>query len=89
MTNHDADRLIDDMLDAYIEWREACDAVAAAYARWAREVPGGGHDVFHDYRQALDSEELAAERYADHTRRVTQNHLSGRGSVLIDALERR
>jgi hypothetical protein len=86
MNNHDDDRLIDEMLGAYVEWREACAALAGAYARWAQEIPAGGGDAFRTYRRALDIEERAAERYADRTRRVTRNRIADRDSILRGAV---
>jgi hypothetical protein len=57
-------RLVDEALERYIDWREACRAVTAAYGHWS----GGAREerplLFAAYTAALDREELAASRYS-------------------------
>ena len=62
--------LVDDMVVAYVEWREACPNVRAAYDRWARARPDDEMLAFGAYQAALDTEERASQVYADHVRRV-------------------
>lgn len=57
-------RLLDGLVEAYVNWREACLRVSDAYASW---VSGAGVDAksaFARYMAALDHEERAAEIYA-------------------------
>ena len=57
-------RLIDEALERYIDWREACHAVSAAYGQWSRGARGERPLLFAAYTAALDREELAATRYS-------------------------
>jgi hypothetical protein len=57
-------RLADDALRAYIDWREECDEVWRTYSRWATtsvEDAGAAHC---GYAAALERERAAAEAYA-------------------------
>jgi hypothetical protein len=57
-------RPVDRLIEAYVEWREACPIVEDAYAsRWRTARPGAA-TAFRRYRAALDAEEQAAEVYA-------------------------
>jgi hypothetical protein len=58
-------RLVDEAMDAYIDWREECAAVWAAAERWAGASVGDGPLVAAAYGAALDREERASEVYAD------------------------
>ena len=62
-------RLVDDAIDAYVDWREACLAVSDAYQRWAQACSADAGLAFGDYRATLDREERASRVYAS---RVTQ-----------------
>src|SRR4051812_1939555 len=62
-------RLVDEAMDAYVDWREACVAVSDAYQRWAQAPSEGAGLAFGGYRAALDREERASRVYAS---RVTQ-----------------
>jgi hypothetical protein len=58
------DTFIDATLDAYIEWREECEAVDLAYRRWSSASPDGSALAFAVYVAALDREQRASNAYA-------------------------
>jgi hypothetical protein len=55
---------IDHVVAAYSAWRRECEAVHAAYRRWARAGTSDARSAFATYRSALDREEWAADTYA-------------------------
>jgi hypothetical protein len=57
-------RLVDRLLEAYVDWREACAQVDAAYRSFASEPGPCARVAFGLYMAALDAEEQAAEVYA-------------------------
>jgi hypothetical protein len=57
-------RLVDDMLDRFVEWREDAAAVADAYRRWSDAPARDEAWRFGAYIAALDQEESAAQSYA-------------------------
>jgi hypothetical protein len=59
-TCHDPDEAF---LARYLDWREECDAVACAYAKWMRSPRAGREVAFERYRVALDREATAARAY--------------------------
>ena len=63
---------VDQMLEAYVAWREKCLEVWDAYNRWVRAQTDHAARGFADYTAALDAEERAAGMYADSVRRVRQ-----------------
>ena len=73
-------RLVDRMISAYVDWREACRLVHDAYRSWASatgasatgaSATGSSARVaFWRYTAALDAEEWAAEVYASVVRSV-------------------
>jgi hypothetical protein len=63
-------RLVDSMISAYIDWREACRVVDDAYRSWASATGPSARVAFWPYTAALDAEEWAAEVYASLARRV-------------------
>ena len=63
-------QLVDRMVRAYVDWREACGFVREAYRSWARATGPGARVAFWRYAAALDAEERAAEVYASLVRRV-------------------
>jgi hypothetical protein len=65
-------RLVDKMIDAYVDWREACRSVNAAYRCWGSASGPSATLAFGWYYMALDREERAAEVYARLVRRVGQ-----------------
>ena len=64
------DRLVDELVEAYVDWREACARVDGAYRSWAREMAPGDRVRFGLYVAALDQEEQAADSYAGLVRRA-------------------
>ncbi len=62
--------LVDEMIDGYVSWREACAAVDMAYDNWDRAARGDGELAFTAYRAALDREERAAAGYRSLAERI-------------------
>ena len=54
---------VDDMMDDYVSWREACAAVAVSYQNWKRSDRRDQKLAFSVYVAALDREEEAATAY--------------------------
>ena len=65
-------RLVDDLVDAYVAWREECRAVEDPYRGWASAPAADSTFAFAAYRMALDREELASSVYADLAARVSR-----------------
>jgi hypothetical protein len=63
-------RLVDSMISAYVDWREACRLVDDAYRSWTSATGPRARVAFCRYTAALDAEERAAEAYANLVRRV-------------------
>lgn len=63
-------RLIDKLVEAYVDWREACLRLNDAYRAWASETVSPRAVAFGLYMAALDAEEQAAEVYAGLVRRA-------------------
>jgi hypothetical protein len=57
--------LIDDLMDMYVDWREACIALRKAYERWSSVRVAERKIAFAAYGAALDWEEQASAVYAD------------------------
>jgi hypothetical protein len=64
--------LIDELMDMYVEWREACIALRNAYERWSSVRLAEREFAFAAYRAALDWEEQASVVYADRLERVAR-----------------
>ena len=62
-------QLIDELMDVYVEWREACIALRKAYERWSSVRVAERKLAYAAYGAALDFEERASAVYAD---RVSQ-----------------
>ena len=62
--------LADAFIDSYVNWREACADVRAAYERWAGGESPRRDFAFERYRAALDWEEHAARIHAERTLRL-------------------
>jgi hypothetical protein len=58
-------RLVDEIIDLHLDWREEAAAVADAYESWAGAPAGEERRCFAVYTAALDREEAAARNYAD------------------------
>ena len=63
---------IDQLLEGYVSWREACAAVWRAYERWIGSDRGERALAYAAYLAALDGEERTARTYAQHTDRVAR-----------------
>jgi hypothetical protein len=63
-------RLVDTMIGAYVDWREACRLVHDAYRSWESATGPRARTAFWRYTAALDAEEWAAEVYAGLVRHV-------------------
>jgi len=72
-------RLLDEVVDAYVDWREERAAVWGAYARWSSAPVPDCPLAFTAYRAALDREECAAHTYAA---------LMTRGSAAVFQIDR-
>jgi hypothetical protein len=70
MTALSRKRLIDKLVEAYVDWREACARVNDSYRSWANETGRRGAVAFGRYMAALDAEADAAEAYAAVVRRA-------------------
>ena len=70
MGNGTETRLMDRMISAYVDWREACRLVHDAYRSWTSATGPRARVAFSRYTAALDVEERAAEVYASLVRRV-------------------
>jgi hypothetical protein len=57
-------QLVDAAMDAYVDWREECAQVWAAYERWASAPKFDTAGAFSAYRAALAREEFASHAYA-------------------------
>jgi hypothetical protein len=62
--------LVDEMIDGYVSWREACAAVDIAYDNWTRAAREDDELAFTAYRAALDREERAAAGYQTLAERI-------------------
>jgi hypothetical protein len=70
MRKRSQERVVDEMISAYADWREASRLVDDAYHSWASAGGVRARAEFVRYTAALDSEEFAADAYADLVRRV-------------------
>jgi hypothetical protein len=64
------ERLVDQLVESYVGWREACARVDDAYRLWAIDSGACGRVEFGSYVAALDAEERSAEAYAGLVRRA-------------------
>src|SRR3954462_9865073 len=64
-------QLVDEAMEAYVEWREACIWATDAYLAWSRERGSNADVAFGGYTAALDLEERTAARYARVLQRVS------------------
>jgi hypothetical protein len=63
-------RQVDKMMDAYVDWHEACLLVSDAYRFWSNATSSDLTIAFRWYLEALDREERAAAIYERLVRRV-------------------
>jgi hypothetical protein len=57
------DPRIDALIDGYVDWREECETVEAAYERWTASARSEHGLAYAAYRAALEREEKAAKAY--------------------------
>jgi hypothetical protein len=57
-------RLVDDAMEAYVDWLQQSVAVQDAYDHWARAPHHATVAAFLQYRAALDREECSSMAYA-------------------------
>jgi hypothetical protein len=57
-------QLVHAAMDAYLGWRDQCEAVRGAYERWRAAGESDAEHAFSAYATALDGEEQACDRYA-------------------------
>ena len=62
--------LVDELMDAYVDWREECNALRDAYDRWSTASPDERSLAFVAYSAALDREASAV--YAERTQLVAK-----------------
>jgi hypothetical protein len=67
-------RLIDELMDSYVAWREQCVAVNDTYERWMLGPRSERRLAFEAYKMALDLEEHASGIYAKRVRRFERTH---------------
>jgi hypothetical protein len=63
-------RLVDEAIDRYVEWREECATVQAAYLCWSAADAAERRILFATYDAALDREECAAWAYSSAVSRL-------------------
>jgi hypothetical protein len=66
-------RLVDDMVDAYAQWRHECKAVKEAYEEWSNATAEDESLAFGAYEAALDREDRSSQLYADLVQRVSSS----------------
>lgn len=70
--DHEAERrFVDELMDHYVSWREACAAVSAAYEGYERAPRHEQRLAFGAYLAALDREALAAGTYQGAVQRIS------------------
>jgi hypothetical protein len=62
--------VIDRLMEMYLDWREECASLGAAYERWLSVPIEQRNLAFAAYRAALDREEQASAVYAKHLNEV-------------------
>ena len=62
--------LIDELMDVYVDWREACVEVHAAYQGWCSAPSDDRAPAYVAYCTALDCEAAAAARYRSRFERL-------------------
>jgi hypothetical protein len=66
--------VIDELLDAYLDWRQQSTDVQSAYRRWNDAPKADSALAYAAYKGALDREQRASECYAEMIRNTS--HLS-------------
>jgi hypothetical protein len=71
-------RLVDEMIDTYAQWREECVAVQHAFDHWTNAPRQDRALALGAYEAALDKEERSSQVYADVVHRVTSSLVPAR-----------
>lgn len=74
---------IDELLERYVSWREACESVQLAYRQWIGARRVGDRLAYASYIAALDREEHAARIYADQIEWVRRSATLGAASRMV------
>jgi hypothetical protein len=64
LLNRRHDQMVDDVMTAYVKWREACLRVRETYDTWHTASRAEVDEAFPAYNAALDAEQRASETYA-------------------------
>lgn len=75
------ERLLDEAIDRYVDWREECYLVQDAYERWTHASGVDAALAFAEYQAALDREGQIAAVYRDLMARVVITPEPPRGPV--------
>jgi hypothetical protein len=75
-------RLVDEAMEAYVAWREACIWVSEAFLVWSRRCGFNADVAFGGYTAALDHEERTAACYARVLERVSD--VVGRADAYLE-----
>jgi dTDP-4-dehydrorhamnose reductase len=78
-------RMVHAAMDAYLRWRDECDAVSDAYRRWADVREPEAEPAWRAYEAALDREEHASALYAEKINHVGE--LAGLDRIPVMSLE--
>ena len=70
MASRAQSELVDELMEAYVDWREECNGLRDAYDRWSTASPDERSLAFVAYSAALDREEQASAVYAERTQLV-------------------
>jgi len=70
MASRAQSELVDELMEAYVDWREECNGLRDAYDRWSTASPDERSLAFVAYSAALDREEQASAVYAERTQHV-------------------
>ena len=69
--------VVDDAIEAYVSWREACGDARDAYGRWSEAAKPERMLASCAYVAALDREEAAAGVYAEAMKRLGDEFADG------------
>jgi hypothetical protein len=75
-------RLVDEAMEAYVDWREACIWVTDAYFAWSVQRGSNANVAFGGYTAALDHEGRTAACYARVLERVAD--VVGRADAYLE-----
>jgi len=80
MTELIDNELVGEAVDAYLDWRDECDAVSAASDLWCHAPAADARTAASAYLAALDREEHAANVYAHAITRIAAAPDDGGGT---------